>query len=197
MKAPEFHGMTGTPEYNTWYGMLARCRNPNHVGYPDYGGRGITVCKRWEDSFEAFYSDMGPRPTPEHSIDRWPNKDGNYEPGNCRWATPTEQARNTSKTVFLTFKGERLPLAELSERTGVSRMLIKYRLRNGMTVEDAVKPPIERYEYQGQSRTLKEWSKITGLKYHTLYGRVVTSGWSMEDALSKPIQSGMGPSRKK
>jgi hypothetical protein len=72
--------------------MLTRCRNPRNARYKDYGGRGITVCEAWR-SFEAFLADMGRRPSPAHSLDRREN-DGNYEPGNCRWATPEEQANN-------------------------------------------------------------------------------------------------------
>lgn len=86
------HGMHRTPEYNTWAGMIYRCTNPKSAIYKYYGGRGISVCGRWRDSFEAFYADMGPRPD-GCSIDRI-NNDGNYEPGNCRWATQSEQTAN-------------------------------------------------------------------------------------------------------
>lgn len=86
-------GAPSAPEYNSWCGMIARCENPNAPKYADYGGRGITVCDRRRDSFETFFEDMGPRPTPGHSIDRI-DVDGNYEPGNCRWATAKVQANN-------------------------------------------------------------------------------------------------------
>ena len=81
-----------TPEHISWDSMLARCSNPRNDAYADYGGRGIAVCARWQ-KFENFLADMGLRPSQKHSIDRI-NNDGNYEPGNCRWATPTQQARN-------------------------------------------------------------------------------------------------------
>lgn len=90
------HGATvggKTREYNIWKGMRQRCENPNNDDFDLYGGRGIKVCRRWKD-FANFLADMGPRPTPQHSIDRYPNNDGDYEPTNCRWATPEQQANN-------------------------------------------------------------------------------------------------------
>lgn len=92
------HGQANqTPEYHAWEGMKQRCLNPSNAGYERYGGRGITVCDRWME-FGNFYVDMGSRPGPEYSIDRI-NVYGNYEPGNCRWATPLEQQRNTRQAV--------------------------------------------------------------------------------------------------
>ena len=96
-----------SPEYRSWGAMLTRCRNQNLPHWGDYGGRGIKVCDRWLhgegglSGFECFLLDMGKKPSPKHSIDRWPDKNGNYKPGNCRWATPKEQARNTRRNTKL------------------------------------------------------------------------------------------------
>lgn len=89
----EWHHMRGTSEHTTWAGMVARCTDMNHIAYENYGGRGIKIYDRWRDSFIAFYEDMGPKPSPEYMIERKDN-DGNYEPNNCIWTTPTEQVRN-------------------------------------------------------------------------------------------------------
>lgn len=92
----EIHGMSGTPEYTSWNGMKRRCNNPNEDHWEYYGGRGIKVYGPWKNSFIAFYNYIGPKPSPEHSIDRIDN-DGHYEPGNVRWATREQQLSNRSE----------------------------------------------------------------------------------------------------
>jgi hypothetical protein len=130
------HGMSKTPEYVIWVGMSERCRNPNGEGFQRYGGRGITVCERWR-SFEAFYLDMGNRPSQLHSIERI-NNDGNYEPGNCRWATRAEQNRNTRRTVRLTHDGRTLPLVDWARSLGLEPSSLSGRLKNGWTLPEAL-----------------------------------------------------------
>lgn len=93
------HGFTKSSTYVTWTAMKRRCFDVQHKDYSNYGARGITVCARWKNSFEAFLADMGARPRGT-SIDRFPNRNGNYEPGNCRWATPSEQTVNRRVTVL-------------------------------------------------------------------------------------------------
>src|SRR6266487_1181524 len=95
------HNACNTPEYDAWQNMKSRCYDKNRKQYKDYGGRGILVCERWLNSFENFISDMGIKPSAKHSLDRFPDKNGNYEPANCRWANFYEQSRNTRKSRWL------------------------------------------------------------------------------------------------
>ncbi|WP_146119565.1 hypothetical protein [Phyllobacterium phragmitis] len=132
------HGMRKSPEYRCWAGMLTRCTNPNDKSFLRYGARGITVCDRWRNSFEAFFSDVGPKPSLFHTIDRWPDCRGNYEPGNVRWATDAEQRRNKSNNVFVEIGGERLCLSDACRKFGVKRLTARSRLFDlGWTPEEA------------------------------------------------------------
>jgi hypothetical protein len=131
------HGLSDTPEHNIWLGIRKRCTNPADRVYPYYGGRGIKVCQRW-DNFANFLADMGPRPSPQHSIDRYPNQDGDYEPNNCRWATRTEQMRNKSDNRLLTLGDETHCVAEWAERLGISVNTIRKRVYSGYTDEQAL-----------------------------------------------------------
>jgi hypothetical protein len=127
------HGLTGTPTHRIWRGMHDRCNSPLKTCYQ---GRGITVCERWKD-FELFLSDMGEVPSPKHSIDRIDNN-GNYEPGNCRWATHMQQCRNKRTSRLETFNGETLTLSEWAQRFSISQSKLRGRLNLGWTFAAAI-----------------------------------------------------------
>jgi hypothetical protein len=130
------HGGKGSPEYRVWAGMKTRCLNPNDKHFKDYGGRGIKVCERWL-SFEMFRHDMGPRPSAGHSIDRR-DSDGDYEPGNCRWATSKEQTRNYSRNRLYAIGDVAKCLVEWCEEYGKRYHLVHARLRRGWPLERAL-----------------------------------------------------------
>lgn len=138
------HGMTGTPECDAWNSMKARCSDPNHKFWEHYGGRGIKVCCEWlgEHGFENFLAHIGPRTSPKHSLDRWPNQNGNYEPGNVRWATQKEQCRNLRNNRFATHEGKTQCIGAWAEELGLTIPFLWGRVvRQGMTIEQAIKTP--------------------------------------------------------
>ena len=135
-----------TAEYAVWKGIKSRTSNPKLKNFAYYGGRGISMCERWEKSFEAFLEDMGPRPSNNHSIDRIDN-DGNYEPGNCRWATRAEQGQNTRMNKYLVIDGVKKTVEKWSQDTGIPRKTIYLRLSRGWSPEDAVMTPLQRRSY--------------------------------------------------
>jgi hypothetical protein len=132
------HGLSETPTHLVWLGIRKRCYTPTFEHYRYYGGRGIRMCDRWlgERGFENFLADMGERP-PGMEIDRI-NNDGNYEPGNCRWATRAEQLRNRSDTRWVVFHGERMPLQDVADSTGVKQQTLWNRLARGIDIDTAV-----------------------------------------------------------
>ena len=121
------HGMNGTQEYKCWQNMKNRCYNQKVKQYKDYGGRGITVCERWLNSFENFYADMGVLPSVKHTIERRDNDKG-YSPDNCYWATRTEQAQNNRRNVLISFNGDTRNVTEWSHQTGIKAATIRARI---------------------------------------------------------------------
>lgn len=135
---PIKHGMAHTKTYRVWALMRQRCENPNFTSYQSYGGRGITVCERWQD-FANFYADMGD-PPPKMTLDRIDNSRG-YEPENCRWASRKVQGNNRRTNVLLSFNGEKRTIAEWAEVTGLGKTCLANRLAKGWSVEHALSTP--------------------------------------------------------
>lgn len=127
--------LADVPEYSTWTSIKARCYRKTHVKFNSYGGRGIKVCDRWLSSFESFFNDMGSKPTASHSIDRI-DVNGNYTPGNCRWATISEQANNKRQTVWITYNGLKCSMKEFSNKVGCKySSLQRLYVEKGISIE--------------------------------------------------------------
>jgi hypothetical protein len=134
--ATRTHGKRDTAEYSTWSHMKQRCNNPKDPKYSDYGARGIKVCKRWE-KFENFFSDMGTKPSPDHSIERIDN-DGNYSADNCCWAVPSSQARNKRNNIYVSFRGRRMVLKDACREAGINYSTGYMRLQRGWPISRAL-----------------------------------------------------------
>jgi len=181
---PTSHGKSCSPEYRVFHDMHNRCKNQSIAAYKDYGGRGITVCEEWE-SFEVFYRDMGPRPSPKHSIDRRDNSLG-YSKGNCRWATKQEQARNTRKTHLLTFNNESRCITDWAKQFGISPNTIRNRLSIGWTPDAAITTPIantpNHITFNGTTMNLSQWARQIGISNAALRWRL--NRWPTAKALA-------------
>jgi len=136
------HGMTKSPTYKSWCKIKERCNNPKVINYPRYGGRGITVCDRWVNSFENFYADMGERPA-NTSIDRIDNS-GNYEPFNCRWASLKTQANNARSNRIIEYHGESHTLSEWCDIKGINYNTFCGRFFRGWSIERAFTQPVRK-----------------------------------------------------
>ena len=124
------HGYSGSKEYDSWIKMKSRCTNPKNKKYPDYGGRGISVCSRWDSSFEEFIADMGDMPEGCNSIDRI-DVNGGYCKENCRWSYPEEQSRNKRNTIKVIKDGAEIPLAQACREAGINYRTAIYRINSG------------------------------------------------------------------
>lgn len=193
--AQVIHGCHNKPEtgYKCWESMLHRCRSEDE---PLYHGKGITVWPEWEETngkgFTAFITHIGPRPSLKHSIDRYPNKNGNYEPGNVRWATQKEQANNTNRNVDIDFQGRTQTLAQWAEELGINAATLHSRVvLRGWPVERAftecANSKNTKLEYNGIAKTYGQWEVETGIKGDTLQHRIA-AGWSIKRALTTPLK---------
>jgi hypothetical protein len=172
------------PEYNAWSNMKTRCYNSNYYLYHRYGGRGIIVCDEWKDSFDLFLKDMGARPSTKHSIDRKDN-DGNYEPSNCRWATPEEQANNTRSNKIIEVDGVKNTLAEWCRIYNQNYSMVQKRLSDGMEAKKALTSKKgshqPRYNYFVDGicyNTIDEIVMSLGVKRNTAFNRFKSDNFS-------------------
>lgn len=181
------------PERTTLTLMIQRCHNPRHPKFRYWGGRGIIVAPEWRgiDGFDRFLEHIGPRPSPKHSVDRFPNKDGNYEPGNVRWATQSEQMRNTRITRMVVVDGVSAPLVDVAERTGINRDTLVQRLKRGISPEDAITAPVQPgpdgrpITVDGVTKNQADWSLSLG-GGPTLVCERLARGWSEREAVTVP-----------
>lgn len=186
------NSITCKVEYTAWGNMKGRCYRPSCRDFHNYGGRGIQMCDRWRESFINFYSDMGDRPSPKHSIDRI-DTHGNYTPENCRWATSKEQCHNMRRNNNYTHNGITKCLSQWASDTGIDRATLYQRLAY-LSMEDAINMPRYRkktaptYEHGGETRTLAEWSRIINVSYCSLHNRIFKLKWSIEKTLTTPTR---------
>jgi len=182
------HGKYGTAEHKAWSGMKYRCGRDKHY-------LRIKVCERWL-SFEAFYEDMGPRPSEAHSLDRI-NGAGNYEPGNCRWATPVEQNSNRRTVLPVTVGGETMTASAAARLAGIRPAVFIARLRRGWSVERAMETPLlpagvrednRMLAALGMTLTLSQWSRRTGISVAAIHRRIRVYGWDHEAAVTTPVR---------
>jgi hypothetical protein len=152
------HGATQggkrSPEFRSWAAMLDRCTNPNDPKWPKYGGRGIKVHDAWRTNFAQFLADMGPRP-PGTTLDRYPSNDGDYEPGNCRWATPQQQNENTRRNVRLTLGNETHTVTEWARRLDCHTSSLIKRIKRGLSDEAVLTTPF-RFHGRGHNKRTRE-----------------------------------------
>jgi len=181
------HGMSATREYRIWRSILSRCYSKKWKKFHLYGGRGITVCDEWKDSFENFYRDMGNCPTEHHSIDR---KDGNgpYCKANCKWSTVDEQNNNKRTNISITYDGKTLTMAQWANELGLRRDCLSRRIKKGLPVGDVLSvkktnPKPRLITYNGETKNITDWARSIGIKRETL-NRRLNAGWKIERALS-------------
>lgn len=178
------HGMINTSEYKSWCSMKERCYNVNNKKYKDYGGRGITICDMWLNSFENFYADMGAKPSESHSIDRI-DVNGNYEPNNCRWATKKQQSNNKRNNIFYEYKNKKMTLGDISELVNVSYQLLWNRIhKQKMSLEDAIKYNNKLYLYNNEYLNLTQIAKIINIPMRTLWNRINIMKLNIEEAIN-------------
>ena len=198
-KKYEKHGMEKTRLYRIWCNMKSRCYAKCNKTNSAYGAKGITVCDEWKNSFITFKNwAINNGYTDDLSIDRI-NNDGNYEPSNCRWVGRHTQLRNTSRNVYVSFKGVDMVATDVAKDVGINKRTLFKRLQNGMEIEQAVlKSDFREYEieFNGETLNLTQWADKIGLSIDGLRKRF-KKGWSLERALTTPNRNKNNKSNKR
>lgn len=186
------HGHTAqrkrSPEHRTWVSIKQRCFCRTSASWERYGGRGITVCERWSNSFPDFLADVGKRPSSQHSLDRFPDNNGDYKPGNVRWATRSEQQRNKRSNVWINHEGIKRLLIDVAEELGLDKRqtsTLRRRRKEGVQGSELLDPRnrhLHLIAFDGRSQSLTSWANELGIKPITLSGRL-RRGWPVERAL--------------
>lgn len=174
-------GVKVTPEYNAWKHMKGRCNNPNDAGYSNYGGRGIRVCSEWS-CFDQFLSDVGPRPSPQHSLERT-DVNGDYEPGNVIWATKKEQMGNTRRSLKVDGLEDHTSLLDYCKHNGFAYETVKRNVRKGIPLAEAHlvrRKPTQYYEYRGERYSAGVFAKKFGLRRSFVRGKL-SQGYTLEN----------------
>lgn len=190
------HGMASRgnkhPLYSNWCRIKQRCHNPDCEDYYLYGGRGVKVCERWRNSFEAFLEDVGSSKPAGTSIDRYPNREGNYEPGNTRWGTDEMQANNKRNNVILSLNGEEMTIAQWARKLNCDSRPIHARIERGWSHEDALTTPIRKMIVhpprltKERIQTILESPHVSGAEFARKYGVTRTAICHVRKGRIKP-----------
>jgi len=189
------HGMSHAPEYKIWVAMKQRCKNKNSTGYEIYGGRGIKVCNEWQGrrGFSNFFKHIGKRPTSKHTLERIDNN-GDYEPGNVKWATRIEQMNNFRRNNLVTIKGKTLSVTAWAREIGISPPTLTQRIKYGWSEDDLLKPGgchpfYSMVTINGKTAPSTTWAKEASISTNLLTRRI-RSGHTSAHCLLKPSAPG-------
>lgn len=178
--------------YNVWRNIKYRCNCKTCKMYKHYGGRGIKLCNEWSNNYESFYNwSMNNGYQEGLSIDRI-NVNGDYEPSNCRWATQEEQANNTTKNIYIDYKGNKKTISQIAKENGFRPSMLYYRLSKGLSVEEALELGkvkagynVQKYIYNNKEYTLKELAFKLKIPYSTLYAGLIRKSKKYEGIVKK------------
>lgn len=183
-------GLSESAEYRVWHGMKRRCYDVRRRDYKYYGGRNVTVCDRWRESFVNFLDDMGLKPFAEATLERVDNNAG-YEKSNCKWATWEEQKQNTRNVRKLTHNGETMSIGAWASKLGIDRSTLRLRLDKGWPMEEVFSPDtsfVPRSKARmltcnGETLTMRAWARKLGVVHSTIAKRIDKQGWTMEQVV--------------